>query len=225
MIKRFVIIVAGGSGERMKSPLPKQFIEIKGKPVLMHTIETFYGFDNSISIVVVLPADQIGYWKDVCIKGDFSIPHDLVAGGETRFGSVKNGLDVIPDNVLVAIHDGVRPFVNSETIGRCFCEAEKYGNAIPCISVNDTVRRVDNYNSFIIDRLNLRLIQTPQVFLSGLIKESFNQPYLPDFTDDASVFEKSGGNVHLVEGNRENIKITDPFDLFLAEFLINRTIV
>ncbi len=222
MISRYVIIVAGGSGERMKSSIPKQFIELKSKPILMHTIEAFFNSGITFSFVVVLPGDQADHWQKVCKLLNFNIPHSIVLGGDTRFHSVKKGLAIIPDEGMVAIHDGVRPFVSKDTIKRCFGEAEKYGNAVPCISINDTVRQIDNDNSVIIDRSTLKLIQTPQVFSSGLIKQAFNQPYLSDFTDDAIVFEKSGGQIHLVEGNRGNIKITDRFDLMIAEALINR---
>lgn len=221
MISRYVLIVAGGSGERMKSDIPKQFIEINGKPLLMHTLEVFYNFDINLSAVVVLPENQISYWQDKCHSLNCNIRHSIIKGGENRFQSVRNGLATIPDEGIVAIHDGVRPFVTRETISRCFSEAEKFGNAIPCIPIHDTVRQVVNDTSAIIDRSMLRSIQTPQVFLNKIIKEAFNQPYINSFTDDASVFEKSGGKVHLVEGNRENIKITDPFDLTLAKCLLN----
>ena len=221
MISRYVLIVAGGSGERMKSDIPKQFIEINGKPLLMHTLEVFYNFDINLSVVVVLPENQISYWQEKCQSLNCNIRHSIIKGGENRFQSVRNGLTTIPDEGIVAIHDGVRPFVTRETISRCFSEAEKFGNAIPCIPIHDTVRLVVNDTSAIIDRSMLRSIQTPQVFLNKIIKEAFNQPYINSFTDDASVFEKSGGKVHLVEGNRENIKITDPFDLTLAKCLLN----
>ncbi len=220
-MKRFVIIVAGGSGRRMKSIEPKQFIELNGKPILMHTIQTFFSFDQKLSIIVVLPEDQLSFWQKLCNSHEFSIPHQLVPGGDNRFQSVQNGISLISEEGLVAIHDGVRPLVSHETIARCFDEAEKYGNAIPCISVHETVRQIVNDTPMYVDRSSLKLMQTPQVFSCNLIRKALEQTYLPSFTDEASVLEHIGIPIHLVEGNRENIKITEPFDLAMAEWLIN----
>ena len=220
MNTQYVVIVAGGSGSRMKSTLAKQFIELAGKPILMRTIEVFYRFNPAIIIVVVLPHDQISFWKELCQKHGFTIDHEIIEGGETRFHSVKNGLSAVSEDGLVAIHDGVRPLVSLETIARCFEKASACGNAVPCIPVYESVRSVHGDNTSIVDRKNLRLIQTPQIFSSSLIKEAYKQAAGADFTDDASVLERMGHVVHLVEGNRENIKITDPLDLAYAEHFL-----
>lgn len=217
-----VIIVAGGSGTRMQSAIPKQFIELCGKPILMHTIEKFFWYDNSMDIVLVLPSSQIDFWKELCIEHFFVLKHTIVEGGKTRFHSVKNGLAVIPDGKIVGIHDGVRPLVSNETIARCFETAQKQGNAIPMIPVHESVRKVNDTQNEIIDRSNLRLIQTPQVFHSKLIKNAFLQPFNTSFTDDASVLEQTGTTIVLVDGNRENIKVTEKFDLVVAEAVLKQ---
>jgi 2-C-methyl-D-erythritol 4-phosphate cytidylyltransferase len=216
-MKRYALIVAGGSGSRMNSSIAKQFIELNGKPILMRTIDNFFRFDPSLTIILVLPKEQLYFWQILCEKHHFSIKHQVVAGGETRFQSVKNGLALITEEGIVAIHDGVRPLVSHATILRCFDVAAKWGNAIPCLPVYETVRHISNGDSALIDRNALRFIQTPQVFSSALIKSAFEQPYEESFTDDASVLEKTGEKIQLVEGNRENIKITEPLDLIIAE--------
>lgn len=220
MLKKFAILVAGGAGKRMGSELPKQFLELSGLPIIMHSMLAFRNVYSDISIIVVLPEDQVKSWKELCEKHRFFVPHQITAGGETRFHSVHNGLNQIEEDGLVAIHDGVRPFVSKETIVRCFEAAALYGNAIPVMEVVETVRFLDDQKSRTIDRSKLRLVQTPQVFKVSLIKEAFIQPYKSGFTDDASVLESFGGTVHLVEGNKENIKITHPGDLVLGEYLL-----
>ncbi|MDP4210634.1 MAG: 2-C-methyl-D-erythritol 4-phosphate cytidylyltransferase [Bacteroidota bacterium] len=222
-MKKYAVIVAGGSGSRMKSVLPKQFIELCGKPILMHTLEVFSRFDNELSLIIVLPEPQILFWKELCNKHNFTVSHEVVAGGDARFFSVKNGLDHVPDDSLVAIHDGVRPLVSSETISRCFDTAARMGNAIPCFPVYETVRKVDGDKNVMLDRSNLRLIQTPQIFRSSLIKKAFEQSFDEAFTDDASVLERTGETIYLVDGNRENIKVTDPFDLIIAEAILQNS--
>lgn len=219
-MKKFALIVAGGSGTRMNLALPKQFIELCGKPILMHTIEAFYRFDKSIKIILALPEKQFDYWNKLSQKHKFTIPHQIVAGGESRFHTVKNGLSAISDEGLVAIHDGVRPLVSSGTIERCFNTAAQFGNAIPCFPVYETVRQIKNDTNTTIDRSSLRLVQTPQVFNCTLIKKAFGQQYDCNFTDDASVLEAVGEKIHLVEGNRENIKVTDLLDLHMVEALL-----
>jgi len=219
-MKLCALIVAGGTGERMKSEIPKQFIEIAGKPILMHTINKFREFYNSIDIIVVLPENQLRFWSDLQKKYSFSVPHTLVKGGESRFYSVKNGLEFIDEPGLVAIHDGVRPFVSIETIKRCFEAAEKLGNAIPVISPSDSLRMVTENGNEPVDRTKIKLIQTPQVFRTDLIRNAYRQDYLPEFTDDAMVLERTGEKINLVEGNRENIKITNPEDLLIAGALL-----
>jgi 2-C-methyl-D-erythritol 4-phosphate cytidylyltransferase len=219
-MNKYTIIVAGGSGKRMGSAVPKQFLELAGKPVLMHTIQKFAGFDAAMEIILVLPAAHITLWNDLCEKYNFNQKHKLVMGGDVRFQSVKNGLNALPDDGIVAIHDGVRPLVSDDTISRCFTTAEKYGNAIPAMQVTETVRQISGEQSVHVNRENLRLIQTPQVFRIHLIKKAYEQPCIPEFTDDANVLEKLGEQIRLVEGNRENIKITEPVDLVLAEALM-----
>lgn len=205
----------------MGTDIPKQFIELAGMPVLMRTIERFRAFDASIMIIIVLPEDQLGYWEELKKKYSFSIPCTAVKGGPARFFSVKNGLDKIEDDSIVAIHDGVRPLVSIDTIKRCFDAAQKFGNAVPVISPADSVRMITEKGNMPVNRQYLRIVQTPQVFDSKLIKKAYLQNYSPEFTDDASLLEKTGEAIHLVEGNRENLKITNPGDLAVAEALFN----
>lgn len=219
----YVIIVAGGKGMRMESGLPKQFISVAGKPVLMRTIERFYQYNPEINIIVVLPESQQTFWKSLCQKHHFTIHHTIVNGGDTRFASSKNGISAIPSNTkgLVAIHDGVRPFVSVDVIERCFNNARTTGTAIPVIPAIDTLRQVNTEtgDTFTVNRSLYRAVQTPQVFDIALAHRAFNQPYQDCFTDDASVIESLGIRISLVEGNRENIKLTTPFDLKVAEVL------
>jgi 2-C-methyl-D-erythritol 4-phosphate cytidylyltransferase len=219
-MERYVLIVAGGSGRRMGATIPKQFLPLCGRPLLMHTIEKFYKFDPSFNITVVLPSQHISFWNELVAQHRFSVPHKIVAGGEERFHSVKNGLDSLPEEGLVAIHDGVRPLVSGETISRCFDEAEKSGAAIPVVIPSESVRMLTSKGSMPLNRDVVRLIQTPQVFSLALIKKSYSDGYAPEFTDDATVAEKSGYPVCLVEGNRENIKITTEDQLHYAETLL-----
>jgi 2-C-methyl-D-erythritol 4-phosphate cytidylyltransferase len=219
-MKLYAVIVAGGSGKRMGAELPKQYLEIAGKPVLMHTLERFKSFSESIEIITVLPENQLRFWADLQKKYSFNIPHTLVKGGKARFFSVRNGLKFVDDSGLVAIHDGVRPFVSIDTIKRCYETAEKLGNAIPVIPPSDTLRMISEQGSTPVNRLLVRQVQTPQVFHSTLIKKAYQQDYQPEFTDDATVLEKTGVKINLVEGNRENIKITTPEDLLISTALL-----
>lgn len=219
-MKKHVIIVAGGKGLRMGGEIPKQFLPIGGKPVLMRTIEAFYTYDASIHVILVLPVSQQSYWKELCSTYGFDLPHDIADGGETRFHSVKNGLALVEGEGIVGVHDGVRPFVSQEVIARCYSEAEVKNAVIPVIGVVETVRRLDGENSVTVPRNQYKLVQTPQVFDVALLQKAYNQEFTDMFTDDASVVEALGERVHLVEGNRENIKLTTPFDLRLAEMLI-----
>lgn len=216
-----VIIVAGGSGKRMGKSLPKQFLEIRSKPVLMHTIEAFYNYDENIQIILVLPESEIDTWKKLIQKHNFNIEHEITEGGNERFYSVKKGLNKISSEALIAIHDGVRPFVSNTTIENCFKTAEIKGNAIPAIGINDTVRMITKEGSKMVNREKLHLIQTPQIFSSKILRKAYLQEFKKSFTDDASVVEKTGVQINLVEGNVENIKITRPIDLLLAEAIIN----
>lgn len=219
-MNRYALIVAGGSGTRMGNEIPKQFLELAGKPVLMRTIERFRAFDITMPIIVVIPVNQFACWESLKKKYTFSIPHIIVAGGPTRFHSVKNGLEITEESSLTAIHDGVRPLVSTQTIKRCFDVAEKYGNAVPVITPPDSVRMVTKQGNISLNRQYLKIVQTPQVFDTGMIRKAYIQDYSPDFTDDAIVLEKTGETIHLVEGNRENLKITNPEDLVLAETLL-----
>ena len=222
-MQNYVIIVAGGKGLRMGSDVPKQFLPVGGKPVLMHTLETFHSADDELRIILVLPAEQQSYWQELCNEHQFSVPHQIATGGETRFHSVGNGLALIPDDEeesVVGVHDGVRPFVSKEVILRCYKVAREQGTAIPVVPVVETLRQVlPEGDSLTVDRNLYRLVQTPQVFRVGILKEAYRQPYLPSFTDDASVVEALGHRIALVDGNRENVKITTPSDLIFAERL------
>ncbi len=218
--QKAVIIVAGGSGKRMGGDVPKQFIEVCGKPILMHTLLRFFNFDAQIFIVLVLPFEHIETWNRLCSQHRFMLPHQVVAGGDERYDSVKNGLQKIDDEWLVAIHDGVRPLVSSETIGKSFELAAGFGSAIPVIPVKESLREVNEQQNKPVDRTNFRLVQTPQTFKSSLIRKAYQKPYNPLFTDDATIFEAAGNVVHLFEGSPENIKITTPADLKIAEVLL-----
>lgn len=218
-MRKYIIIVAGGKGLRMGGEIPKQFLPIGGKPVLMRTMEAFHAYDAEIRIVLVLPVAQQAYWKELCDQYTFALPYRLADGGETRFHSVKNGLDTIPtdEEALVGVHDGVRPFVSAEVIARCYAEAARVGAVVPVTDVVETVRHLeDGGRSTTVNRDEYKLVQTPQVFSLSLLKQAYAQPYVPAFTDDASVVEALGHEVTLVQGNRENIKITTPFDLVVG---------
>ncbi len=221
MMKKQLIIVAGGKGLRMGGEVPKQFLPVNGKPVLMLTIETFHRFDPGMKIILVLPKEQQAYWNDLCTEYQFRIPYLLADGGDTRFHSVKNGLALADDDGLIGVHDGVRPFVSQEVISRCFDTANINKAAIPVIDVVETIRKISGEQSETVDRNSYKLVQTPQVFITSLLKKAYGQEYTPLFTDDASVVEAMGMKVTLVEGNRENIKITTPFDMIIAKALAN----
>lgn len=219
----YIVIVAGGKGMRMGADIPKQFIPIGGKPVLMHTLERFFACDGELKIILVLPHEQQAYWRQLCRDCAFNIPHTIVDGGETRFESSRKGLQAIPLDAagLVGIHDGVRPFVSEAVIKRCFEAADESKAAIPVLPVTDTLRHVDrNGVGRNVLRSDYRIVQTPQVFDIGLLRKAFEQPYQDSFTDEASVVESLGYTVEMVEGNRENIKLTTPFDLTLAEAML-----
>lgn len=214
-----VVIVAGGKGLRMGGDIPKQFLVLKSEPVLMHTIRAFYNWDNNCEIVLALPFNHQDYWHKLVETYSFDIPVKIANGGETRFNSVKNGIEQTTGN-LIGIHDGVRPLVSELTIKKCFEVAESHGNAIPCIPVNDSLRVVEDGKNQMTDRSKYFRIQTPQVFQRPIIVNGFDQEFSEEFTDDASVIEKAGEIIQLVEGNEENIKITRPTDLKIAEIFI-----
>lgn len=220
-MKDYVIIVAAGIGKRMRSDLPKQFLDLNGKPVMVHTIEKFYRFDPLLEIIVVLHNDYLSFWKELCDKINFQIPHRIVSGGEQRFHSVKNAIDSISTETgIVAIHDAVRPLVSLRTIEHCFATAREKSTAIPVIMVSDSMREMHDGKSVATDRNRFRIVQTPQCFELGILREAYASNYNSQFTDDASVVESTGEIIHLVEGNRENIKITSPEDLRMAEALL-----
>ena len=220
-MKKYVIIVAGGKGLRMGGEIPKQFIPVKGKPVLMRTLEAFYAYDNQIELIVVLPVAQQDYWKQLCVQYGFTLPHHIADGGETRFHSVRNGLRLVDGEGIVGVYDGVRPFVSQEVIASCYDMAVLKHAVIPVIDVVETVRHiVSAEDSETVPRDCYKLVQTPQVFTTEVLKRAYAQEYIPAFTDDASVVEALGLPVYLVAGNRENIKLTTPFDLKVAEVLI-----
>ena len=203
----------------MGGDIPKQFLPVCGKPVLMRTLEAFHAYDSSIHIILVLPISQQAYWKELCVEYGFGLAHDIANGGETRFHSVMNGLAMVEGDGLVGVHDGVRPFVSQEVIARCYEEASVKKAVIPVIGVVETVRHLTEEGSETVPRDRYKLVQTPQVFDAALLRRAYCQEYTDWFTDDASVVEALGEKVHLVDGNRENIKLTTPFDLKLAEML------
>ncbi len=219
-MRTFVIILAGGKGARMESEIPKQFIPIQGKPVIMHTIEKFRSFDPKIEIIVVLPEVHIDLWKEMCNEFKFDIVHSIARGGAERFHSVKNALSLLPDDSLVMIHDGVRPLVSHKSIDRVLQKASEMGNAIPYIDINESIRKVIKGKSQSVKRSDYKIIQTPQAFKTNLIKTAYEQEYKDSFTDDASVLEATGVNINLVLGNNKNIKITRPIDLIITERLL-----
>lgn len=217
--KRSVIIVAGGKGLRVGGELPKQFQSIGGEPMLMRTIRTFYDYDYRMRIVVVLPEEAQLLWSQLCEEHRFSVPHTVVPGGETRFHSVKNGLEEVSEDEIVGVHDGARPFVTPGLIGRCFDTAfENQCGVIPVVDEVNSVRQLTGTGSRMVDRKQLKLVQTPQVFPAGELKKAYEIGFDPSFTDDASVAEKWGMRIQLVEGEETNIKITTPFDMTLADY-------
>lgn len=218
--KKYVLIVAGGSGARMNLTLPKQFIRINGKPLLMHTFDAFLRYDHTCEFVLVLPGSEIDHWRKLCKELLFEKKHKVAEGGTTRFHSVKNGLEHVLGNGVVFIHDGVRPMVSQQTIENCYRGALEKGNALPVIAPSESVREVINGHNRAVDRKHYFLVQTPQTFQIEVIKKAYMQEYNKEFTDDASVLEKAGGKINLVEGNRDNIKVTFPEDIKIAASLL-----
>ena len=218
----YIIIVAGGKGLRMGSDIPKQFLPVCGLPVLMRTIRRFREYSADINIILVLPKAQQAYWQSLCKEYHFDERYSIADGGETRFHSVNNGLALIPNDAegVVGVHDGVRPFPSIDVIARCYETARHQGAVIPVIPVVETVRHLEGDNSKTVSRDEYRLVQTPQTFDIQLLKRAYRQQFTPMFTDDASVVEALGDTITLVEGNRENIKITTPFDLKIAEAIL-----
>ena len=216
----YAIIVAGGSGSRMKSNVPKQFLLLNGKPVIMHTVEAFYHSAYRPKIILVLNPETFEQWNELCKQYHFDIPVITVAGGANRFDSVKNGLEYVTKEAIVAVHDAVRPVVSEDLICRSFAEAEKNGNAIPAIKSKDSVRKGAEDSSVAVNRDEIFLVQTPQTFNSTILKRAYEQPFEESFTDDASVVERWGEQIRMIEGDARNIKITFPQDLLLAEYFL-----
>lgn len=223
-MRKYAIIVAGGKGERMGIDVPKQFLELKGKPILMHTIDKFRSTYQDIEIILALPENQIAFWEDLCCKYEFPFsPKRVVKGGKTRFHSVANALEKVSEKGVVAIHDGVRPLVSENTIQNCFNTAEEKGNAIPVVDIVDSLRYVSKQDGTnkAVTRSCYKSVQTPQCFSSQLILDAYKQDFNTSFTDDASVVEAMGKTINLVDGNDENIKITTQKDIVLAEAILD----
>ncbi len=217
----YAVIVAGGSGSRMGTAIPKQFLPLGGKPVLAHTITAFLQARPDIHLILVLPAADLSKAQIVLQAFPERIDIELVVGGASRFESVRNGLAVVPENALVLVHDGVRCLLSPQLIGACITEAACHESAIPVLPVTDSIREISGTGSHAVDRETLRSVQTPQAFLSGKLKAAFRQPFQPSFTDEATVWESAGHAVHLIPGEKRNLKITTPEDLALAELLLS----
>ena len=217
-MKKYAIIVAGGSGSRMRAEVPKQFLLLRNRPILMHTIQSFIQADADTQIVLVLPGSQVPFWFSLMKEYRFRLPHRVVNGGASRFQSVRNGLKHVPHNAVVAVHDGVRPLCPPSVISNSFDIAQERGNAIVAVPSKDSLREIrEDDGNRAVDRSAYRIVQTPQTFQSTLLKEAFEVEESPLFTDDASVFEQSGQAIHLIEGDYRNIKITTPEDMAIAE--------
>jgi len=217
-MRNSVIMVAGGSGKRMGTPLPKQFLKINGKAIIIYTLEKFLEFDPKIEIVLVLNDSYIEYWEMILRDSGFDYPVKIASGGETRFHSVKSGITKLEGESLVGIHDSVRPLV---TVRRVYDAAEIFGGAVPCVPLKESVRQLRGDESKPLDRTLIQIVQTPQVFRSGILRKSYETNYKGTFTDDASVVEKSGYNIKLVQGDEYNLKITTPEDFEIAKILLN----
>jgi 2-C-methyl-D-erythritol 4-phosphate cytidylyltransferase len=217
---KYAIIVAGGTGSRLGGEMPKQFMLLAGRPLLMHSIEAFYTYDPLIKIIIALHPEFIENWALLCKKFSCNVPHKIIPGGSTRYQSVKNALSTIHGKGLVAVHDAARPVISIDLISQSFSEAAIHGNAIPGIMVNETIRSIENGKIRLVDRSLLRVIQTPQTFDIDVLKKAYEQSYQPGFTDDASLLEAIGLQIHLIPGDQRNIKITLPGDIEIAELFI-----
>ncbi|SMD32947.1 2-C-methyl-D-erythritol 4-phosphate cytidylyltransferase [Reichenbachiella faecimaris] len=221
-MKNYAVIVAGGSGSRMQTAQPKQFLELEGRPVLMHTLDAFANCDLEMHIILVLPEDHIATWQDLVKQHTYKTRHQVTTGGSTRFDSVKNGLGVIDESGIVAIHDGARPLISAEVIQRTVSQAQKTGSGIAAVQMKDSIRQLINGQNKAVDRSQFYTIQTPQTFKVNLIKTAFENSKSNAFTDDASVLEANGVQVNLVEGSYDNLKITTPEDLVIAASILKR---
>ena len=219
-MQQIVIIVAGGSGKRMNTAIPKQFLLLDRDPVLARSIRAFHRYSPEIEIIVTLPGDHVKYWHTLCSKHNFNIPHKIVLGGRTRHHSVKNAMKEAVKGSLIAVHDGVRPLVSNALIQTCFDTAEILGNAVPVVELSDSLREVDGEKNCRVDRSRFRLVQTPQIFNSDILIQAFRQPYKPVYTDEATLVESAGHKINLVKGHAENIKITTSLDLCIASNIL-----
>lgn len=219
MASKSVVITAGGIGRRMGTGMPKQFLVIKNKPIILHTVERFLKYDSSLELILVLPEEHIHIWEEICQKYLFTKDHKVALGGAERFHSIQNGLAFATGDII-AVHDAVRPLVDVEVIAKCFEAAEKTGSAIPVVAVSESIRKIEHHTSYAVAREDYKLVQTPQCFQAEIIHQAYRQHYSKFFTDDATVVEANGGIITLVEGNPENIKITTPLDLKLAELFL-----
>lgn len=218
-MNQYVVLVAGGIGMRMQSAVPKQFLEFNGKSILHHSIERFYNYNNAINIILVLGKESHSHWNSLIQKNPLPCKVTLATGGQERSDSTRAGLEFVPDNSIVAIHDAVRPLLSNSLLDRCFKAAEKYGNACPCIPLSDSLRMKENDHTLSVDRSLYYQVQTPQCFKADLLKSAFEKTKRNTFTDEISLFEDAGHEIHIVEGERWNIKITYPQDLQVAEAL------
>lgn len=215
------IITAGGIGKRMGNKLPKQFLLLKDKPILLWTLERFYEADNASQLLITLPEDWIDYWNNILKKYNCSIPHNIISGGTERYDSIKNALKEAKGSII-GVHDGVRPLVSVTTILKCVESARKNGSGVPFLTIKESIRKIENDRSVAVNRSEYRLVQTPQCFSSDSLLSSYKQPFHANITDDASLVEEAGYKIHLVEGNEENIKITTTLDLRIAAILLEK---
>jgi len=220
--QHYAIIVAGGSGTRMQSAVPKQFLLVNGLPVLMHTLNAFYTCQPQPTLILVLHPDYHSYWIRLCADHQFQLPYTLVSGGDSRYQSVKNALNLVPDNALVAVHDAVRPLISTDIIEEAYNQAAVQGAVVVAVKSRDSIRQVKDERSQSLLRDEIYLVQTPQTFKAGLLKAAYQHPYHEGFTDDASVAEQAGHQIHIVEGSYQNFKITFPEDIAIAELLLNK---
>lgn len=215
-----VIITAGGIGKRMNAPLPKQFLPVRGKPILMRTLEQFYHYNPKMQLLLTLPEDWMSYWEKLCMEYDFHVPHRVVSGGEERYHSIQNALAHCHGD-FIAVHDGVRPLVSGDTLDRCFTALRTCDAVVPVVQVGESLRKMEGDASVSVPRADYRIVQTPQCFRGRVLRSAYERPYHAAITDDASLVEETGVQVHMVEGNIENIKITSQADLKFAELYLS----
>ncbi|MFY7943859.1 MAG: 2-C-methyl-D-erythritol 4-phosphate cytidylyltransferase [Crocinitomicaceae bacterium] len=221
MSQKSVIITAGGLGKRMGSELPKQFLVIGGKPILVHTLELFHKYDPEIELILTLPNEWRGYWETLIDKYYCRVPHLVVNGGEERYHSIQNALKRCTGE-YIAVHDGVRPFVSFETLNNCFNALKEHGAVVPVLKLKESIRQINEETTFAVNRNAFRLVHTPQCFRAEVLRKAYEQPFHENVTDDACLVEETGIVIHLVESNEENIKLTTQYDLMIAEMIIQK---